>query len=372
MVRQNFAFALKSNNLFDQAIAEFQQAIKLDPNLAAAHSNLGVVFKDLGRLDEAKACYRKAIQLKPDYADAHWNLALILLRQGDLKEGFAEYEWRRFVRSAAPVPILAMPQWKGEPLRGKSIVLYPEQGLGDAIQFVRYIPMVAEHGAQVVVACPPNLRSLFEPAFPMAQFINFDGSFPPIDVHCSLISLPLAFGTDLNSIPAQIPYLRADQALVDKWSSRLGPRDGRRRVGIAWAGNPAHYNDRNRSIALSELAPLFEAKNTQFFSLQKDKRPGDALPTTVADFTTEFTDFGETAAFTENLDLVIAVDTSVVHLAGAIGKPTWVLLPFVTDWRWLLDRDDSPWYPTIRLFRQSNLGSWKEPVEAIIRSLGNM
>jgi Tfp pilus assembly protein PilF len=372
MIRQNFAFALKSNGRLDEAMREFQQVLELDPNLAPAHSNLGILLKDLGRPEEAKACYRRAIALKRDYADAHWNLALVLLRQGQFKEGWAEYEWRKHVRSAVPLPNFPMPQWMGEPLDGKTILLYPEQGLGDAIQFIRYAPMVAQRGGNVIVACPPTLRRIFEPSFEMARFIDFTGQFPPIDVQCSLVSLPLAFDTGLDSIPAHIPYLKTDSALVEKWSARLGNRDGRKRVGIAWAGNPAHYNDRNRSIALGELRALFELTDISFFSLQKERRSAEVLPAAVMDFAGEFTDFAQTAALIENLDLVVAVDTSVAHLAAAIGKPTWVLLPFVTDWRWLLNREDSPWYPTMRLFRQSNAGSWKEPLETIVQSLQRM
>jgi Tfp pilus assembly protein PilF len=369
IIRQNHAFALKSSGQFEAAMREFQEVLKLDPNLAAAHSNLGILLKDLGQLDEAKACYRRAIALKPDYADAHWNLALVLLRQGHFKEGWAEYEWRKYIRSAVPLPNFPMPQWKGEPLNGKTILLYPEQGLGDAIQFIRYVPMIAERGGRVIVACPPTLRQIFEPSYPQATFLDFSAQFPPIDIQCSLVSLPLAFATELDSIPANVPYLKTERALVEKWSLRLGPHDGRKRVGIAWAGNPAHYNDRNRSIPLVELNPLLNKNNVTFFSLQKEKRPGDLLPPSVTDFSVELTDFAETAAFIENLNLVITVDTSIAHLTGAIGKPTWLLLPFVTDWRWLLDRDNSPWYPTMRLFRQRGLGNWKEPVEAIARML---
>jgi hypothetical protein len=203
----------------------------------------------------------------------------------------------------------------------------------------------------------------------MAQFINFGGEFPPIDLECSLVSLPLAFGTDLNLIPAEIPYLKSDSALVEKWSARLGKRDGRLRVGIAWAGNPAHYNDQNRSISPGELKPIVEMKEISFYSLQKDKRAGQTVSRELIDFTADLSDFDETAGLIENLDLVITVDTAVAHLAGAIGKPTWLLLPFVTDWRWLLDRADSPWYRTMQLFRQTRAGSWKEPVNEVVAAL---
>lgn len=369
MVRHNYAFSLKSTGSFDDAIREFQQAIKLDPKMAAAHSNLGIVYKDQGKLEEAKACYRRAIELKPDYADAHWNLSLVLLRQGNFKEGLVEYEWRRHVRTAAPVPNLPIPPWNGEELNGKAVVLYPEQGLGDAIQFTRYIPMVQQRGGRVVVACPPSLRGIFARSFPLAQFVNFGGNFPPIDLQSSLVSLPLVFGTDLNSIPATISYLETDSALVAKWAARLGERDGRLRVGFVWAGNPAHYNDQNRSIPIEELRPISQMKEIAAFSLQKDKRADQVAPAELIDFTAEFSDFDETAAFIENLDVVVTVDTAVAHLAGAIGKATWMLLPFVTDWRWLIDRADTPWYPTMRLFRQRAIGDWPQVVRDVAGEL---
>lgn len=225
-IRQNFGFALKSNGLLEEAIGEFQAALKLDPKLAAAHSNLGVVYKDLGRFEEAKGCYRRAIALKPDYADAHWNLALVLLRLGELKEGWAEYEWRKRMRMATLEPELLMPKWNGEALEGKTILLFAEQGLGDAIQFARYIPMVAAGAGKVVVAVPGELRGILARSFPMAEFVEFGGNLPRVDVKCSLISLPLVFGTELGSIPGGVPYLKMEPALVEKWSARMGSAMG--------------------------------------------------------------------------------------------------------------------------------------------------
>jgi tetratricopeptide (TPR) repeat protein len=372
LVRHNLAFALKLAGNFDEAVAEFHRAIALDPYLASAHSNLGITYKDMLRLDEAIPCYRRAIQLRPDYAEAHWNLGLVLLRLGDFKEGLAEYEWRGKVKSLMPLPTFAQPRWNGEHFFGKTILLFPEQGLGDAIQFARYIPMVANRGRQVVLVSRPELVRVFERSFKMAHVVPLTGPIPNFHVQCSLVSLPLVFGTDLNSIPAPIPYVQSDPALVESWSRKLGSRDGRLRVGLAWAGNSNHINDRNRSIGPSELAPLAAVKEAALYSLQKDK-PGDRTAPAdlnLIDFTAELGDFAETAALIENLELVVTVDTSVAHLAGAMGKPTWVLVPFVPDWRWLLDRSDSPWYPgTMRLFRQAANGQWKEAVESVVSEL---
>jgi hypothetical protein len=232
--------------------------------------------------------------------------------------------------------------------------------------------MVVQRGGRVVIACPPSLRVIFERSFAEAQFVNFGGNFPPIDLQCSLISLPLVFGTDLNSIPADIPYLKTNPSLVEKWAARLGQRDGRLRVGFVWAGNPAHYNDQNRSIPIGELRTIFQMKEIAAFSLQKDKRADQIAPAELIDFTAEFSDFDETAAFIKNLDVVVTVDTAVAHLAGAIGKPTWMLLPLVTDWRWMIDRADTPWYPTMRLFRQRAIGDWPQVVRDVAAELQAM
>ena len=374
MLRQNLGVALMNIGRLTDAEGELRVAVRLDPNLAAAQNNLGIALKDQGKYEQAMELYRKAIGLKPDYADAHWNLALVLLRLGQFKEGLAEYEWRGKVRTLKPLPPLRQTRWNGEELAGKSIVLYPEQGFGDAIQFVRYLPVIEQRGGRVVVAVPPELRRIFDLSYPSAQMVNFGGQFPPIEMECPLVSLPFAFGTDLNSIPAQIPYLKTDPTLVEKWGIRLGNRDGKLRIGITWAGNPSHHNDRNRSMNPADLRPLADIKHATFYSLQKDKIPTQTLPPGVnlIDLTAELTDFADTAAMIQNLDLVISVDTAVAHLAGAIGKPVWVLLPLVPDWRWMQDRGDSPWYPTMRLFRQRSIGDWPGVIKDVAAALREM
>jgi hypothetical protein len=371
MLRQNLGVALMNIGRLTDAEAELRTAVRLDPNLAAAQNNLGIALKDQGKYDQALELYRTAIRLKPDYADAHWNLALVLLRMGQFKEGLIEYEWRTKVRTLKPLPPLKQIRWNGQPLAGKSIVLYPEQGFGDAIQFIRYLPLIEQRGGRVVVAVAPELRRIFDRSYPSVQMVNFGSQFPAVEMECPLVSLPLAFSTDLNSIPAQIPYLKTDPALVEKWQARLGNREGKLRVGISWAGNPAHHNDRNRSMIPADLLSLAETKHATFYSLQKDKGPAKTLPPALdlIDLIPELTDFAETAAMIQNLDLVISVDTAVAHLAGAIGKSVWVLLPLVPDWRWMQDRPDTPWYPTMRLFRQRSIGDWSAVIQDVNAAL---
>jgi tetratricopeptide repeat protein/glycosyl transferase family 9 (putative heptosyltransferase) len=367
----NLAFALRINGSVDDAIAEFNRAIQIRPDFAEAHNNLGIAWKDKLKLREATACYSRAIQIKPDFADAHWNLALVLLMGGDFAHGLAEYEWRRKIKSMWTAPAFSQPQWSGEDLGGRTILLFPEQGLGDAIQFARYVPLVARRGGRVILTCQPELARLFQRLPGGAKIVVNGQPIPPFDVQCSLVGLPRVFATDLNSIPAATPYLTADPALVEKWSQRLGPTDGRLRAGLAWGGNPAHQNDRNRSIQPQQLFPLTELSHVALYSLQKGKAANQSPPPAMKliDFTSELSDFADTAALIANLDLVVTVDTAVAHLAGALAKPTWVLLPFVPDWRWLLDRQDSPWYPTMRLFRQPTLDDWNAPIAEMADSL---
>ncbi|MGA2440838.1 MAG: tetratricopeptide repeat-containing glycosyltransferase family protein, partial [Tepidisphaeraceae bacterium] len=325
----NLAFALRIDGSLDEAIAEFDRAIQIRPDFAEAHNNLGIAWKDKLKLPQATACYSRAIQIKPDFADAHWNLALVLLMGADFEHGLAEYEWRRKIKSMWTAPAFSQPQWRGEDLGGRTILLFPEQGLGDAIQFSRYLPLVARRGGRVILTCQLELARLFQRLPGGAQVVINGQPIPPFDVHCSLLGLPRIFATDLNSIPAAIPYLTADPALVKKWSQRLGPTDGRLRVGLAWAGNPAHQNDRNRSIQPQQLLPLTELSQVALYSLQKGNVANQSPPPpmNLIDFTSELSDFADTAALVENLDRVVTVDTAVAHLAGALAKPTWVLLP---------------------------------------------
>jgi tetratricopeptide (TPR) repeat protein len=369
VAHNNLGEALKDNGQHDEAIASYRQAIRLDPAFANAHCNLGVALQRKGRLDEAIACHRQAIALKPDLANAHLNLALALLTGGDFHQGLAEYEWRRKIRLTWTAPVYSQPEWMGEELEERTILLFQEQGFGDAIQFVRYVSLVARRGGRVIIACLQELARLFEQLPDVAKVVVAGQLAPPFDIHCPLMSLPRLFKTDLYSIPAKIPYLRADPALVKKWNQKLGPKDARIRIGLAWGGNSTHPQLRRRSVQPQEFLPLVRLNNAVFYSLQKGPAHTPLSELRLIDFTSELSDFASTAALIENLDLVVTVDTAVAHLSGAVGKPTWVLLPFVSDWRWLIDREDSPWYPTMRLFRQQAMGDWAGVVKNVVEEL---
>jgi hypothetical protein len=342
-----------------------------------AYSNLGTALTSLGRLDEAVDAYRRALKIAPAHALIHHSLGAALLLKGDFHNGWPEMEWRWKAGAVGPFrpADFAQPMWDGSDPRGRRILLYAEQGFGDTIHFSRYIPLVAARGASLVVLCPKELTRLFQSSFPGSGIALIDDPLQVghFDLQCPLMSLPLIFKTDLQTIPRTIPYLRADPALVNQWRERM-KTESNVRVGLAWTGRSTHPNDRNRSIPAADLAPLAEGRQVDFFNLQ--------LPTAIAqqaqqwipqlqliDQTDDIKDFADTAAIIENLDLVIAVDTAVAHLAGAMGKPVWMLLPFAPDWRWMLGRNDSPWYPTMRLFRQTTQGDWPAPIAEVVRAL---
>jgi tetratricopeptide (TPR) repeat protein len=357
----NMGATLARLRRFEDAEALHRRAITLKPDFADAHYNLGVALQDQGRIEEALAGYEKAIALKSDFVDAHWNHAYLLLALGRYAEGWREHEWR-WRRKEQPPRSYPQPLWRGEPLDGRTILLHAEQGMGDTVQFMRYVPLVATRGGRVLLQVPGPLFALAKAAFGDRVQVLADGDvLPAFDLHSPLLSLPLAFGTTLETIPAQVPYATADAATAARWRTRLGDAKGLK-VGLVWAGNPQHKNDRNRSIALDRLAPLFGAAGVRWFSLQVGERKADlARPPagTIADLSDGLTDFAETAAAIANLDLLIAADTAAAHVAGALAKPVWVLLPFVPDWRWLIGRDDTPYYPTARLFRQPARDDWE-------------
>jgi hypothetical protein len=325
------------------------------------------------RLDEALASYERALALKPDDADIHLNEAFVRLLAGDFERGWRKNEWRW---ESAPSGLLnrssgmlrrnfPQPLWLGaEAIEGKAILLYGEQGLGDTIHFCRYVPLVAERGARVILEVAEPLRVLMSGLAGASHCIARGEAPPDFDLQCPLLSLPLAFGTRLETIPRETPYLTAPAPARD-WEALLGDRP---RIGLAWSGNALHKNDRRRSVALAALAPLFDIAAT-FVSLQPDARPADAAAlaarSDVLDLGPALANFADTAALISHLDLVISVDTAVAHLAGALGRPVWILLPFIPDWRWLIDRDDSPWYPTARLFRQTEIREWHGVVERV-------
>jgi tetratricopeptide (TPR) repeat protein len=362
----NLANALGDNDQLDEAIAEYREALRLRPDYPQALANFGSTLIDAGRYDEARELLGNALKISPDFPDAHWNLGLLHLLQGDFQRGLPEYEWRWRVKTMQAPPSFSQPMWDGSPLDGKIILIHVEQGYGDAIQFARYVPMVTARGGRVILQCPPELHRLFST---IPDIDLFPGGPPParFDVHCPILSLMLAFKTDLASIPAQVPYLRSDPALREAWRKRLESSAGQLKVGLAWAGRPTHINNRNRSIPLEKFSPLAGASGVDFFSLQKGDRGNDSPPAglELIDHTAELNDFAETAALVDNLDLVITVDTAVAHLGGALGKPVWVLIPANPDWRWMLDRVDSPWYPTMRLYRRRRGADWSEVIRQV-------
>jgi len=372
--RYNLGNALASKGQLDEAIAAFQEAIAPNPNIPEVHSNLGNALRDKGQLTEAIAASRQAIALRPSLPGAHYNLSLALLARGDFQRGWEEYEWRWKCKDFPSRPRnFAQPLWDGCPLEARTILLHTEQGFGDAIQFIRYLPLVEQRGGKIIIECHAGLQRLFQTTVGRCQIVARHQPMPAFDLHCPLLSLPRVFRTTPDNIPQIVPYLQADAEDAGRWQQRLADQGPIMKVGLAWAGSPTHKNDRNRSIKLAGLAPLGQMPGVRFVSLQKGNAAAESkTPPAGMDFvdwTEELHDFADTAALIANLDLVIAVDTAVVHLAGAMGKPVWTLLPFVPDWRWLLEREDSPWYPTMRLFRQSSWGDWDSVITRVVEAL---
>jgi len=358
-----------------EAEALHRRAIALKPAFADAHYNLGVALHDQGRFDEALQSYDEAARIKPDFVDARWNRAFLLLTKGRFAEGWSEHEWR-WRRKQQPPRSFPEPLWKGEAAAGRTILLHFEQGIGDTLQFMRYAPIVAAGGARVLLQVQRPLARLVRGSVGRGIEVLADGDvLPPFDLHSPLLSLPLACGTaDIDSVPAQVPYVTADAASVARWRERIGTHDGLK-VGLVWAGNPQHKNDRNRSVAIELLAQLLDAPGVHWYSLQVGERSADLarLPSgNIVNLADGLTDFAETAAAISALDLVISVDTAAAHLAGALGKPVWLLVPFTPDWRWLLGRADSPWYPTARLFRQPARGDWERVVSDVRVALAKL
>jgi tetratricopeptide (TPR) repeat protein len=351
---------------FDDAIASFNHALKLDPASLRALNGRGMVLAALQRTSEALSDYRAAITVESDNAMTHANLAFTLLASGDLRDGFAEYEWRRKAGAVGRAQrTYPQPEWQGEDIAGKTLLLHPEQGLGDIVQFARFAPLLAQRGIRVVLETLPGLETLLRTLEGAPTIISLGQTPPQFDVHAPLMSLGHKLGITLQTIPANVPYLHASEPQRAVWRERLSPLRGRR-VGLCWSGNKAHFNDRARSIALERLGALFDVPGVSFVSLQREVRETDhatlKATTAINDFTARLTDFADTAAMIAERDLVITVDTSVAHVACALGKPTWILLAKASDWRWLVDREDSPWYPTARLFRQTKIGHWEDVI----------
>jgi tetratricopeptide (TPR) repeat protein len=356
------------------AISCYDRALDIEPKRAELHINKGKAFRAVNRFQDALACFAAAAEIEPGRVEAHWNAGLVRLRLGDFEAGWRDYEWRwRKADWAGLERSFAAPLWLGkEPVEGKTILLHAEQGLGDTIQFVRYAPLLARRGATVILECQPALTMLLHNVDGIAQTVARGDALPAFDLHCPLLSLPLAFGTRLETVPNGIPYINVPDARMQRWTERLAG-SGRPRIGLVWAGNPAHHNDHNRSIPLRDFAPILSLGGVHFVNLQKSMTAADvaqlersANVTTLGD---ELGDLADTAAVIALLDRVIAVDTAAAHLAGALGKAVDLLVPFSSDWRWLVDRTDSPWYPTMRLFRQTAIGDWSGPLEELRREL---
>jgi len=407
-VRNNLGNAYRSAGQPEAAIAEFRKAIERAPAMAEAHFNLGVAVLRRGDSGEALECFRNATRLLPGFADAHLNLGFLteeagdaaaaidsyrraiaadpgmveahvnlgmqLLLCGQLAEGWREYEWRlRYPEYSGADLAARLPRWDGGRLNGRTILLEAEQGFGDAIQFLRYAPLVAERGGRVVVRSGPELAGLVASTPGVAAAVLRGAPLPACDTYCPLPSLPLVFGTTLETVPPRVPYLHPDPAAVARWKERLGEGAADCRVGLVWASQSMHRTAAAKSVALEALAPLAGVPGARFYSLQKGEAAGQVRRAPpglrMADLSGELASFSDTAAAVASLDLVISVDTAVAHLAGALGKPVWTLLKFAPDWRWLLRRDDCPWYPTMRLFRQDQPRAWQAPIENLSNAL---
>jgi tetratricopeptide (TPR) repeat protein len=393
-VRPDYAEAFANRGLtlhelqrYEEALANHDQALALRPDYAKALLNRGVTLQELNRFEEALACYDGALKARPDFVQAHYNEAICRMLMADFPRGWEKYEWRWQRELASARRNFTQPLWLGsDDIAGKTILIHAEQGLGDTIQFCRYVPWVARLGARVILEVQAPLYELSDSLGGQALIVRRGEKLPAFDCHCPLLSLPLAFKTQLDTIPSQIPYLTAPETKVGVWRDRLGKRD-KARIGIVWAGNSRkelsikhQLLDQQRSIAFDRLKTLFQEPRCDFYSLQKgddavQQLRGSPLRHRVIDLTDDLHDFSDTAALIENLDLVISVDTSVAHLAGALGRPFWLLNRYSTCWRWLREREDTPWYPTGRLFRQDPTRDWDHViarVQAALRDYAEM
>jgi len=389
----NLGVTLSDLGRFDEALVPIRQSLRLLPDSPEGHVNLGITLARQGKLDEALLCYEQALGLRPDFPEARRNRAYIWLARGDFERGWAEYEWRQKCPRFRPLTV-NRPRWTGEDLQGRSILLHAEQGLGDTLQVIRFAPLVRRRGGRVLVACHPPLVPLLARCPDVDLVVDWKKPLPDCDVHAPLMSLPALFGTTLDNLPAEIPYLSVDTTTVEYWrpvvARALGLAPGDEpssqtkparvfKIGIAWQGNRANQVDSWRSVPLTHFAHLAEIPGVRLISLQKDDgveqlaRLGGRFP--VAELRQpdrdgeDRRDFLDTAAVMSQLDLVVTPDTATAHLAGSLGVRVWVALPTASDWRWLLDREDSPWYPTMRLFRQTTFRDWDGVFERMAGTL---
>lgn len=370
----NRADALIKLLQLDAAVESYDKAITLNPGYVKAYSDRGNALMELGQLGAAIESYDKAIAIKPDYANACWNKSLALLLLGQFEKGWDLYESRWNVDAfRSPKRGFKQPLWLGrESIAGKTILLHSEQGFGDTIQFCRYVKLVYDLGARVILEVEASLANLLKDLAGVSVLVVKGTPLPAFDCHCPLLSLPLALMTGFDTIPCASKYLSVDTNSLSAWTNRLGKKR-KPRVGLVWSGSAEHANDHNRSISLSELIDQLPTEY-QYVSLQKEVRDSDKaaqeLDIQLLHFGSALEHFGDTAALCELMDIVISVDTSVAHLAAALGKPTWVLLPLAPDWRWLLDREDSPWYPSVKLYRQTVVSSWGNVLAKVRVDLG--
>jgi tetratricopeptide (TPR) repeat protein len=364
----NLGNILWEQGSWDEAIALYRQVVALHPENALAHGNLANAYQAQGKIEESLASYDRALALQPENAEAQRNRALLQLLQGNYAEGWRNYEWRHKLKTAPRS--FPQPQWRGEPLKGARILLHSEQGLGDSLQFLRFVPLVQAAGGRVVLDLPARLHRLAAQLPNLAALVGRGDPMPPFDLHCPLMCLPLALQTTLESIPAKIPYLSVP-AEARQSAAQINWPTGGLRVGLAWAGNAEHPANRRRSMALAQLEPLFKIENIHFFSLQLGPETAELADwkDRITDLAPETTDMADTAAQMAHLDLVITIDSSMAHLAGALARPVWVLLGYAPDWRWMLHREDSPWYPTARLFRQPKQGDWPAVIDRVRKAL---
>ena len=368
-VRSNLGNALRDMDRHAEALAAHQRAVELDPAAPDAHYNLGLVLRDVGRFEDALGALDAAISLRAEYAEYRWDRALTLLQMGDLERGFSEYEWRWKLKSTPP-PRFDQAPWDGSNLEGRTIVLWHEQGLGDMIQFCRYAPMVKDRGGTVILETQPELVRLMSTLAGVDKVVTRAAPPPRFDVQAPVLSLPRIFATTLDTVPDSVPYLAAPELhnldLPRAAGSKLS-------VGIVWAGSPTQANDRRRSCPMDRFLALMGVPGVDFFSLQKGaaakQLQSSAAAALVTDLGGRLQDFADTAAVVDQLDLVIAVDTAVVHLAGALGRPVWMVLSYTGDWRCPAGRQDSPWYPTMRVFQQDRPGDWEGVMERVLAAL---
>jgi tetratricopeptide (TPR) repeat protein len=352
---------------FAEALDYFQQALTLKLDYAEAYNNLGIALRQCRQVEASIAAYDHAIDLNPNFVEAHWNKSISQLLLGNLQEGFVGYNWRLQWQPFASL-VLEHPEWDGSPLGGQQILLTTEQGLGDTLQFIRYVPQVAQLGGQVIVQCQPELVALLATVVGVRRILPIGAPLPTFDVQASLMSLPGLLGTNLNTIPRQVPYLKLPQSSLELST----PPGTRIKIGIVWTGNPENPYNQLRSCPLSYFLQGLSLPGVALYSLQREIPAIDRAlvsQSNLQDLSSQLLDFIDTAAAIAQMDLIISIDTAVAHLAGALGKPVWLVLPYVPDWRWMLDRSDSPWYPTFRLFRQSAWGDWAGVFEQVNQAL---